>query len=227
MPLPEGLSLREVMIYGTAGLTAGQCVEALERNGIAPDHGEVVVTGASGGVGSLAVAILARAGYQAVASTGKKEAREKLTLLGARRIISREDINDTTRKPMLAPGWAAAIDTVGGNTLSTLVRSMEHQGCVAACGLVGGTDLPLTVYPFILRGVSLLGIDSAECSLEARARIWKKLAGPWKPKQLDTIATEELSLDKLGGAIERILAGRTVGRILVRPNVPGHESVSE
>jgi len=226
MPLPDGLSLREVMIYGTAGLTAGQCVEAIERSGIAPDHGEVVVTGASGGVGSLAVAILARAGYQVVASTGKKEARERLTLLGARRVVSREDVNDTTRKPLLAPHWAAAVDTVGGNTLSTLVRSVEHEGCVAACGLVGGTDLPLTVYPFILRGVSLVGVDSSECSLEARTRIWKKLAERWKPKHLDTIATEDISLDKLGGAIERILAGRTIGRILVRPNVPAGETLS-
>jgi putative YhdH/YhfP family quinone oxidoreductase len=221
MPLPEGLSLRELMIYGTAGLTAGQCVEALERNGIAPDHGEVVVTGASGGVGSLAVAILARAGYQVVASTGKKEAREKLTLLGARRVISREDVNDTTRKPMLAPAWAAAVDTVGGNTLSTLVRTVEHGGCVAACGLVGGVELPLTVYPFILRNVALLGIDSAECPLEVRTRVWKKLAGPWRPKHLDTLATEEISLDKLSDAVERILAGKTIGRVLVRPTVAG------
>ncbi|HEX3655903.1 MAG TPA: YhdH/YhfP family quinone oxidoreductase [Pirellulales bacterium] len=217
MPLPEGLTLREVMIYGTAGLTAGQCVEALQKQGIQPGHGEVVVTGASGGVGSLAVGILAKAGYQVVASSGKPAAHTHLTRLGARRIISREEVSDTTQKPMLPPRWAAAIDTVGGQTLSTLVRSLEHGGAVAACGLVGGVELGLTVYPFILRNVSLLGIDSVECPLEARTRIWHKLAGEWKPKQLDAVAAEEVGLDELNDAVERILAGKTVGRVVVDP----------
>lgn len=217
MPLPEGLSLREAMIYGTAGLTAGQCTEALQRHGIEPGHGEVVVTGASGGVGSLAVGILAKAGYQAVASTGKIAAHTHLTRLGARRIISRDEVSDASQKPMLPPHWAAAVDTVGGNTLSTLVRSIEHDGAVAACGLVGGVDLPLTVYPFILRGVSLLGIDSVDCPLDVRTRIWHKLAGAWRPKHLESVASEEIGLDQIGQAVERILAGQTIGRVLVNP----------
>jgi putative YhdH/YhfP family quinone oxidoreductase len=217
MPLPEGLSLREAMIYGTAGLTAGQCVEALQRQGIQPGHGEIVVTGASGGVGSLAVAILAKAGYQVVASSGKLAAHAYLTRLGARRVVSRDEVSDASPKPMLPSRWAAAVDTVGGNTLSTLVRSLEPGGAVAACGLVGGVELGLSVYPFILRGVSLLGINSVECPLEARTRIWHKLADAWKPKTLDAIATEELGLNQVGDAVGRILAGQTTGRVLVDP----------
>lgn len=218
MHLPEGLSLRESMIYGTAGLTAGECVEALQQVGVDPDQGEVVVTGATGGVGSLAVAILAKAGYQVVASTGKRSAYEHLNLLGARRCISREEVNDPSTKPLLSIRWAGAIDTVGGNTLATLVRSTGQNGCVAACGLVGGIELPLTVYPFILRGVDLIGVDSALCPLETRARIWRKLAGEWKPKCLDKILAEEIPLEALGSRIEKILAGQMVGRVIVRPN---------
>jgi putative YhdH/YhfP family quinone oxidoreductase len=216
LPLPRGLSPREAMILGTAGLTAGQCVEALQHNEIDPGQGEVVVTGASGGVGTLAVAILAEAGYQVVASTGKQQSHEFLSVQGARRIVSREEVNDTGKKPMLPAHWAGAIDTVGGTTLATLVRSTVHNGCVACCGLVGGVELPLTVYPFILRGVTLSGIDSAECPLETRARIWQKLAGPWKPKHLNSIVTEEVALDQLEGPIERILKGQTMGRVLVK-----------
>jgi acrylyl-CoA reductase (NADPH) len=217
LPLPDGLDLRTAMIYGTAGLTAGQCVEALQRQGIEPDHGEIVVTGASGGVGSMAVAILSQLGYQVVAVSGKRDAEEYLLTLGARRVIAREEVNDASRKPTLAPRWAGAVDTVGGNTLTTLIRSVEHNGCVAACGLVGGADLPLTVYPFILRGVTLAGIDSVECPLETRTRIWHNLADSWKPKHLDQICTDEVTLDQLDHRIEQILAGRIKGRVIVRP----------
>jgi len=217
MPLPDGLSLRESMIYGTAGLTAAQSIEALQRNEVFPDSGEVIVTGASGGVGSLAVALLAKLGYHVVAVSGKPQAHERLKTLGARRVVGREEVSDTTRKPMLSPRWAGAIDTVGGNTLATLVRSLEHDGCVAACGLVGGFDLPLTVYPFILRGASIIGIDSVQCPLESRTRIWRKLAHGWKPPKLDMVVSEEVRLKGLAGAIERILAGKTLGRVLVQP----------
>ena len=216
MPLPDGLTLRECMIYGTAGLTAGECVEALQQVGVDPDQGEVVVTGATGGVGSLAVAILAKAGYQVVASTGKKSAHEHLNLLGARRCIGREEVNDPSTKPLLTVKWAGAIDTVGGNTLATLIRSTDQNGCVAACGLVGGIELPLTVYPFILRGVDLIGVDSVLCPLETRTRIWHKLAGEWKPKCLEKIVAEEIRLEQLGPRIQKILSGQMVGRVIVK-----------
>ncbi len=216
VPLPPGLSLRESMIYGTAGFTAALCLDALIAHGISADRGEVVVTGASGGVGSLAVALLSHAGYRVAAVTGKPEAAELLGKLGAARNLAREEVDDATARPLLAARWVGAIDTVGGNTLATLLRSSERGGCVAACGLVGGADLKTTVYPFILRGVALQGIDSAECPREKRLEIWRKLAGEWKPSALDTIA-QEVTLDGLGAKIEEILDGRITGRVLVRP----------
>jgi acrylyl-CoA reductase (NADPH) len=217
MPLPKGLSLRESMIYGTAGLTAGQCLEALQRNEITPASGKILVTGSTGGVGSLAVAILAQAGYEVEAATGKAAEQDRLVEIGAREVIARDAVNDTSTKTLLPPRWAGAIDTVGGSTLTTIVRSLEHSGCVAACGLVGGTDLPLTVYPFILRGVTLAGVDSALCPMATRSRIWHQLAGPWRPPRLEKLATEEITIDSLDGAIQRILAGQVVGRVLVKP----------
>ncbi|HVX60610.1 MAG TPA: YhdH/YhfP family quinone oxidoreductase [Pirellulales bacterium] len=213
---PEGLTLREAMILGTAGFTAGMGLDALVERGITPARGEIVVTGASGGVGSLAVAILAKAGYQVVASTGKASAHELLRQLGAAEIIGREDVLDESDKPLLAARWAGGIDTVGGKTLATLVRSAQHNGCITACGLVGGVDLPLTVYPFILRGIELAGIDSAECPRERRLRVWQKLADEWKPDKLEELAVES-SLSQLGGHIQEILKGRVTGRVLVKP----------
>lgn len=217
VPLPEGLSLRESMIYGTAGFTAGLALEKLQERDIQPDRGEVVVTGASGGVGSLTVAVLAKAGYQVVASTGKPTAHELLKKLGASRVISRGEVSDVTGKPLLSGRWAAAVDTVGGKTLSTLVRSVYHDGCVAACGLVSGVDLHLTVFPFILRGVSLDGIDSAEYKIERRGAIWEKLAGEWKPDNLESLVTGEVDLGHLEGQLAAILGGRQQGRVLVKP----------
>jgi len=215
VPLPLGLSVRESMILGTAGLTAAMCLEAIQRQGISPGGGDVVVTGATGGVGTMAVSILARAGYRVIAVTGKPAAAELLKRLGATDVEGREAVSDTSAKPLLKARWKAAIDTVGGNTLSTILRSMQPDGCVAACGLVGGAELPLTVYPFILRGVTLAGIDSAHYASEKRSAIWEKLAGPWKPKLLDEIATE-VGLEDLEPKIADILAGRTIGRILVK-----------
>jgi putative YhdH/YhfP family quinone oxidoreductase len=216
VPLPAGLSLRESMIYGTAGFTAALCLDALLAHGLAADRGEVVVTGASGGVGSVAVALLGHQGFRVAAVTGKPEASDLLMRLGAARVIPRTDVDDSSSKPLLAARWAGAIDTVGGNTLATLLRSTERGGCVAACGLVGGIDLKLTVYPFILRGVALEGIDSAECPRDKRLAIWQQLAGAWKPPVLQTLATE-VTLDDLAGKIEDILAGRSTGRVLVQP----------
>ena len=155
VPLPEDLSLQESMIYGTAGFTAAQSIEAIRKANISRDRGPVLVTGASGGVGSMAVALLAKLGYDVVAVSGKAEATKFLHDLGAREVITREQVVDESSRPLLRGQWAAAVDTVGGKTLATVLRSMAHRGCVAACGLVGGADLSLTVYPFILRGVTL------------------------------------------------------------------------
>ncbi|HVX14169.1 MAG TPA: YhdH/YhfP family quinone oxidoreductase [Pirellulales bacterium] len=211
---PHGLSARESMSLGTAGFTAAMSLLALVERGVKPDDGEVLVTGASGGVGSLAVALLALAGYRAVASTGKSSSRELLHQLGATTIVGRAEVDDASDKPLLAPRWAAAIDTVGGRTLSTIIRTLNRGGCVAACGLVGGVDLPLTVYPFILRAVELIGIDSAECPYDRRMQVWQKLAADWKLDKLDLL-TKEVTLEGLPAEIDAILHGQTVGRVVV------------
>lgn len=216
LPLPDGLSARDAMIYGTAGLTAALCLDALEKHNIAPDAGEVVVTGASGGVGSLAVAMLARLGYKVAAVSGKPQAHQFLRELGASSILGREEVYEAGPKPLLAERWAGAVDTVGGTTLATLVRSARYRSCVTACGLVGGDALSLSVYPFILRGVTLVGIDSVECPRALRERLWSKLAESWRPAQLEAIAREEIGLDELSDALERIKRGETIGRVLVK-----------
>jgi putative YhdH/YhfP family quinone oxidoreductase len=213
VPLPPTLTEREAMIYGTAGFTAAQSVMALQRHGITSDAGEVVVTGASGGVGSVAVGILAKLGYRAVAASGK--GAEILKQLGAARIIGRADVDDRSGKPLLAAKWAAAVDGVGGNTLATLLRTTSHRGCVAAYGLVGGADLAVSLYPFLLRGVALYGIDSAQCPLPERREVWHRLAGPWKLPQLAALA-DEITPEQLGPYVRKMLNGETVGRVVVR-----------
>jgi len=215
VPLPEGLSLRESMILGTAGFTAALSVEALLRNVVTPPSGEIVVTGASGGVGSISVMLLAQLGFRVAAVTGKPHISESLTKWGAVRILGREEVVDTGNKPLLSAQWAGAIDSVGGATLATLVRQMQNGGCIAACGLVGGTELPLTVYPFLLRGVSLLGIDSALCPAARRLEVWNKLAGPWKPAALDELAVE-VPLEEVEQHVTRMLAGNSERRVVVR-----------
>ena len=214
VPKPDGLSLREAMILGTAGFTAAMSLDALFVQGLMPNTGPVVVTGASGGVGSLAVAMLARLGFEVVAGTGSASAKTLLSELGASRFVSREALSEASKKPMLKPEWAGAVDTVGGTTLEHLIKTVQPRGSVAACGLVGGTDLSLTVFPFILRGVNLLGIDSATCPLEKRQTLWAQLAGPWKPDGLEKLATD-IGLDELDDAVEKILAGETTGRVVV------------
>jgi putative YhdH/YhfP family quinone oxidoreductase len=214
--LPAGLTLREAMIYGTAGFTAAQCVTAIVERGITVDRGPLVVTGATGGVGSVAVAILAKLGYEVEAVTGKSEHHELLRRLGARSILAREDVADTSDRPLLAARWAAAVDTVGGKPLATILRSVDHRGCVAACGLVAGAELELTVYPFILRGVTLAGIDSAKCPRPQRLEMWQKLAGPWRLALLDELVNE-ITFDELPTCVEKILAGQLVGRTIVAP----------
>jgi acrylyl-CoA reductase (NADPH) len=223
VPLPSGLTLRESMMLGTAGLTAGFCVDALERHDVASDRGKVVVTGASGGVGSFAVAILARLGSHVVAVTGKPAAHEYLRSLGAAEILPREAVNDTSGKPLLPRRWAGAVDTVGAGALSTILRSTHLGGCVAACGNAAGFDLPITVYPFILRGVTLAGIDAAWCSLPLRHETWDRLAGDWKLDCLEIIA-RFIDLEELPARFDDILAGRLRGRLAIRIARPPSET---
>jgi len=213
--MPTGMTSEVAMTYGTAGFTAAQCVAAILHHGIQPGAGEVVVTGASGGVGSLSVAILAKLGYQVAAVTGKPAQARLLRQLGASQILSREDASDTSDKPLLPARWAAAIDTVGGNTLSTILRSTMHRGCIAACGLAADHNLPITVYPFILRGVTLAGIDSAQCPRESRLQIWQRLANDWRIEGLERL-TQKIALAEVPHAAEAMLASKTFGRTLVK-----------
>ncbi|MEO1050460.1 MAG: YhdH/YhfP family quinone oxidoreductase [Bacteroidota bacterium] len=214
VPLPDGLTLKESMIQGTAGFTAGLALYKMEMCGQNPMMGPILVTGASGGVGSMAIAILAKAGYEVIASTGKKEAWDYLKKLGATECISREDVDDQSGKPLLKPKWAGAIDTVGGNTLATAIKACDRNGSVAVCGLVGSPKLGTTVFPFILNGANLLGIESAECPMEIRLKIWHKLASSWYVDSMDEMATY-CSLDELNGYIDQILKGQTKGRVVV------------
>jgi putative YhdH/YhfP family quinone oxidoreductase len=215
VPLPAGLTLRESMMLGTAGFTAGLCVDALHKHGVSPDRGEVIVTGASGGVGGMAVSILAGLGYQVAAVSGKPPAREYLRSLGASQILGREQVDDPSGRPLLSARWAGGVDTVGGNILSTILRSTRHSGCVAACGLAASSELPITVFPFILRAVTLAGIDAAWGSIPLRHEIWRRLAGSWKPAQLEAMA-HFIDLPELPKYVEDILAGRIMGRVVVK-----------
>jgi acrylyl-CoA reductase (NADPH) len=214
--LPEGMTLRESMILGTAGLTAGLGIQALQQNGVTPQAGEVLVTGSTGSVGSLAIAILAKLGYTIAAVTGKTAQHDYLKALGATTILAREEVEDRDRKPLLKERWSGVVDTVGGNILATAIKSTKYGGCVTACGLVGGADLSTTVYPFILRGMRLIGIDSAACSISVRTTIWQQLAADWKPANLEGMATE-IQLSQLPEKIAAILRGENVGRVLVKP----------
>ncbi|ADU52091.1 quinone oxidoreductase, YhdH/YhfP family [Thermaerobacter marianensis DSM 12885] len=216
VPLPRGLDLREAMILGTAGFTAALALHRLEEHGLAPGRGPVLVTGASGGVGSVAVAILARRGYEVVASTGKPEAAPYLERLGASRVIPRDEVAVKGGKPLEKQQWVAAIDAVGGDTLAHVLRTTRYGGAVAAVGLTGGSHLHTTVFPFILRGVSLLGIDSVYCPMPLRMRIWQRLAGDLRPEALEDLVYREVELAGLPGAFDDVLAGRVRGRILVR-----------
>lgn len=212
---PAEMTLRESMILGTAGLTAGLATQTFLDRGITPESGPVVVTGASGGVGCLAVAILAKIGFEVVAVSGKPAAAAILGRIGASRVAPRDEFDDRGGKPLLPAKWAGAVDTVGGNTLATLVRAQKRGGCVAACGLVGGTDLPLTVYPFLLRGVDLAGIDSAEPPWNRRLQVWRRLATDWKV-DLPLELVGEVTLEGLADPIARILRGEIAGRVVAR-----------
>jgi len=215
VPLPNALTAKQAMTFGTAGFTAAQGVDLLRRHDVTPEKGEIVVTGATGGVGCLAVGMLARLGYRVVAVSGKPDAKPLLLELGAAEVLPREALQDDGKKPLLAARWAGAIDTIGGAPLAQIIRSTQRRGCVTCCGMLAGADLRVSVFPFILRGVTLAGIDSAECPTENRPALWDHMAVDWRPAMLDRLANE-VSLDQVGDAVQRILRGEIVGRTVVR-----------
>ncbi len=216
LPLPEGLTMREAAGYGTAGFTAAQSILELAENDVSTDAGRVLVTGASGGVGSIATAILAKLGYSVTAVSGKQDAADRLRSFGAVEVVSREEAVDESSRPLLKSRWAGVVDTVGGPILATAVRATAHAGVVTACGNAASGDLPLTVYPFILRGVRLVGIDSAWMAEDRRRAIWKRLAGPWSVHGALESMLSETDLAGTEEWIARILEGGVQGRVVVR-----------
>ena len=214
VPLPEQLSLFEAMVLGTAGFTAALSLVEMERNGLAPTNGPVVVTGATGGVGSLAVQCLAARGYRVTAVTRKDDAHDFLRALGATDVLAANQVEMGTR-PLEKSTWAGAVDPVGGATLAWLIRTMQRAGTIASSGLTGGIELHTTVMPFILRGVKLLGIDSAMCPIDTRREVWHRLATDMKPAHFDTTA-HEISLDDLPTAFATLLKGAAKGRYVVK-----------
>ena len=214
VPLPSGLAMRDAMAVGTAGYTAMLAVMALERQGITPDRGPIVVTGAAGGVGSVAVALLAKLGYQVSASTGRVQEANYLKSLGASEIVNREELS-APAKPLAKERWAGGIDTVGSTTLANVLSQIRYGGAVAACGLAGGMDLPTTVAPFILRGVSLIGIDSVMCPQKLRREAWKRLDSNLDRAKLADMTTE-IGLFDVIEAGRQIVEGRVRGRLVVK-----------
>lgn len=218
VPMPSGLDARSAMILGTAGFTAALCIDKLTSiGGLVVEDGPVLVTGATGGVGSVAVGLLAKLGYEVHAVTGKAAQHEFLRGLGATEIVSREEAIANAGRPLAREKWGGVVDTVGGEILVDAVKSLRYGKSLAACGLVASPEIPATVLPFILRHVNLLGIDSVELPLAQKAAIWQKLAGPWRPDFLEDLV-EPLTLETLSAAIDRILAGEMVGRGLVDLN---------
>ncbi|MDV3128438.1 acryloyl-CoA reductase [Mycobacterium sp. 21AC1] len=215
VPMPSGLSERQAMTLGTAGFTAALSIIALEEHGLRRDAGPVLVTGATGGVGSVAVSILAARGYEVTAVTGKADAAEWLSSLGARDVVDRASLGDPSR-PLQREKWAGAVDCVGGETLATVLASLRYGATVAASGNAGGASLSTTVFPFILRGVTLVGIDSVRCPIERRRQVWERLAEDLRPPALDNLATDEVDLAGLHLALARIRNGSNRGRTLVR-----------
>ena len=212
--LPVGLSLRDSMVLGTAGLTAGLCVNKLLLNGITPEAGKVLVTGATGGVGIIACALLVKLGFEVVASTGKLAETAKLTALGVSEVISREAFSEENPRPMLKESYAAAVDVAGGATLVNVIKSLSYGGSVAACGLVDSPALSATVLPFILRGVNLLGVDSVELPLAQKQQIWNLFANEWALTDIDSLA-ETIVLAELPAVLAKVLAGGAIGRYVL------------
>lgn len=214
--IPGGLTKRKSMILGTAGFTAAYAIHQMEKNGQHPEQGSVIVTGATGGVGSLAINMLANMGYEVIAITGKTEKKLWLKKLGAAEVIDRKKIN-YGKRPLESAQWAGAIDTVGGETLAGLIRNIKSRGNIACIGLAGGYELNTTVMPFILRGINLLGINSVDCPMPLRKKLWQRLASDLKPTELETIYSGVLSLEEIPEFCEKMLAGKTSGRWLVKP----------
>ena len=215
VPLPQGLSLEEAMILGTAGFTAALSIHKLERAGMSPEGGPILVSGATGGVGSVAIKLLDQLGYEPHAVTGKEDQHEFLKSIGAREILSREDLEAGGDRPLLKERWGGVVDTVGGGMLFNAIKGLRYGQSAAACGLVSSPNIPATVLPFILRHVNLLGIDSVELPLTEKIEIWDKLAGVWKLTGLTELKKSTLSLNTLSEAIETILDGEMVGRGVV------------
>ena len=215
VPLPQGLSLEEAMILGTAGFTAALSIHKLERTGMSPEGGPILVSGATGGVGSVAIKLLDQLGYEPHAVTGKEDQHEFLKSIGAREILSREDLEAGGDRALLKERWGGVVDTVGGGMLFNAIKGLRYGQSAAACGLVSSPNIPATVLPFILRHVNLLGIDSVELPLTEKIEIWDKLAGVWKLTGLTELKKSTLSLDTLSEAIETILDGEMVGRGVV------------
>jgi len=216
VPLPAGLTPRQAMAIGTAGYTAALSILQLEHLGLRPESGTVLVTGASGGVGSTAVAILAARGYRVAASTGSRDAHDFLRELGADEIVDRSETGAPSDKPLERARWAGAVDAVGGGTLSYLLQTTDQHGSIAVSGNTGGAAVTTTVLPFILRGVNILGIDSANTPIERRIALWERLAGDLRPPRLDESIAHEVALDDVPKVLEQIYRGETRGRVVVR-----------
>jgi len=215
VPLPDNLSLKESMIFGTAGFTVGLSIDAILHNYITPEDGSVLVTGATGGVGSLAVMMLSKIGFKVIASTGKVDRTEFLLAIGADEVISRDDVINETEKPLLPKKWIAVLDNVGGQTLSTAIRATSNHGVVCSIGNTSSDKFWTSVYPFILRGVRLIGIDSAETQMTKRLNIWQNISTIWKPDKLDLIV-KEINLESLSNEIDLMLQGKQCGKVLIK-----------
>ncbi|MGG4265520.1 NADPH:quinone oxidoreductase family protein [Peribacillus simplex] len=216
VPLPEGLTMKEAMTIGTAGFTAALSVLRLEENNLTPKQGSVLVTGATGGVGSFAVSILAKLGYSVEASTGKESEHGYLKEIGATTIVSREDVYDGKLRALGKQKWSGAVDPVGGEPLASVLSQIKYGGSVAVSGLTAGTSLPATVFPFILRGVNLLGVDSVNCPMDTRLKVWDRLATDFKPTHLKQLVQQEITIKELPDILPTLLKGEARGRTIVK-----------
>ena len=212
---PDNLSLEESMAYGTAGLTAGLCVRKILLSGLKPEDGEVFVTGATGGVGIIAVMLLAKLGFNVVAITGKDDQTDLLLSLGAKEIINRSEFEGEMKSPLAKPRWAGGVDAVGSDILSNLITATHQRAAIACCGMVGGVNLNTSIFPFILRGLSLLGIDSAETLIEVKKEIWNNFSSDWKLEKIND-QIKDVGLEELSSEIEKILKGKQVGRVRLK-----------